>query len=83
MTVSTSRDRQSVPVRKATETDLPSLSQTLAEAFFTDPVFQWWIPDGNRRKQILPNFFGVVAEATLPAVSGRLLRLPARRGRRA
>jgi GNAT superfamily N-acetyltransferase len=64
MTVST--DRQSVSVRKATETDLPTFSQTLAEAFFTDPVFEWWIPDQGRRKQILPAFFGVVAEATLP-----------------
>jgi GNAT superfamily N-acetyltransferase len=67
MTVATPTDRQSVPVRKATGTDLASLSQTLAEAFFSDPVFQWWIPDGNRREHILPEFFGAVAEATFPA----------------
>lgn len=63
MTVSTD---QSIPVRMATETDLPSVSQTLAEAFFTDPVFVWWIPDPDRRKQTLPAFFRVMAEAALP-----------------
>jgi GNAT superfamily N-acetyltransferase len=64
MTVSTGR--VNVQVRKATDQDLQDLSQTLAEAFFTDPVFQWWIPKDDRRKEILPVFFRVIAEATLP-----------------
>ncbi len=55
----------SVSTRKATEEDLPDLAQTLAEAFFADPLFGWWIPDADRRRQILPAFFGVIAEAML------------------
>jgi GNAT superfamily N-acetyltransferase len=56
----------SVLARKATEKDLPNLAQTLAEAFFTDPLIEWWIPDVDRRRQILPAFFGIITEATLP-----------------
>jgi hypothetical protein len=56
----------SVLARKATEEDLPNLAQTLAEAFFTDPLTEWLIPDADRRRQILPAFFGVIIEATLP-----------------
>lgn len=55
-----------VTPRKATADDLPALSQTLAAAFHDDPVFTWWIPDGDRRREILPGFFRVVAESNLP-----------------
>lgn len=51
--------------RKAGRADLPSLSHTLAAAFFEDPVFSWWIDDAEARQQILPDFFKVVAEANL------------------
>lgn len=51
--------------RKADEADVPDLSQTLAAAFFDDPVFSWWIPDPERRRQILPGFFGIVIRANL------------------
>jgi len=55
-----------ISVGKATSRDLPELSQTLAEAFFGDPIFTWWVPEDHRRKEILPDFFRVLAEASLP-----------------
>jgi GNAT superfamily N-acetyltransferase len=54
-----------ISVCRATTRDLPELSVTLAEAFFTDPIFSWWIPEEHRRKEILPDFFRVIGEATL------------------
>lgn len=55
-----------VAVCAATDRDLTEVSETLAEAFFADPVFSWWIPEGHRRKEILPAFFGIMGEFTLP-----------------
>jgi ribosomal protein S18 acetylase RimI-like enzyme len=51
--------------RKVTSADLPELAETLTGAFFEDPVFTWWIPDAARRREILPQFFHVVAEGNL------------------
>lgn len=58
--------RSALRARKAGPQDLPGLSQTLAAAFFEDPVFSWWISDEEGRRQILPAFFKTVAEANLP-----------------
>lgn len=58
-------ETRGIGARKASEEDLPSLSQTLAAAFFEDPVFSWWIGDVEARQQILPEFFKVVCEANL------------------
>lgn len=55
-----------ISVGKATTRDLPELSETLAGAFFTDPIFSWWIPEEHRRKEILPEFFRIIAEVSLP-----------------
>ena len=66
MTALTSSPLWSVSARKATHEDLPDLAQTLAAAFFADPLFGWWIPDADRRRQILPEFFRVITDATLP-----------------
>src|SRR4051812_20292321 len=49
--------------RKATQESLPTLSETLALAFYDDPVVTWWIADGSRRREILPRFFGAVADS--------------------
>jgi GNAT superfamily N-acetyltransferase len=54
-----------ISVCKATTRDLPELSETLSEAFFNDPIFSWWIPEDQRRKEILPDFFRVIGEACL------------------
>jgi len=51
--------------RKATATDLPDVTDTLALAFYDDPVVMWCIDDGSRRRQLLPGFFGAVAESYL------------------
>lgn len=56
-----------VTVRKASGADVPEVAETLAQAFFTDPVFTWWIPAEQRRKEILPAFFALAAAAFLPA----------------
>lgn len=52
--------------RKASVADLPGLSETLAAAFFDDPVFGWAIPDAEPRREIQRTFFAAVAEAYLP-----------------
>ncbi|HEV3362906.1 MAG TPA: GNAT family N-acetyltransferase [Acidimicrobiia bacterium] len=54
-----------ISVCKATTRDIPELSETLAGAFFTDPLFSWWIPEDHRRKEILPELFRVISEARL------------------
>ncbi len=49
--------------RKATQQSLPTLSETLALAFYDDPVVTWVMADGQRRREILPEFFGAVAQS--------------------
>ena len=38
-----------VPIRKATDADVPRLAASLARAFYEDPVFKWIIPDDSER----------------------------------
>lgn len=54
------------PARRATEQDIPELAQTLAAAFFDDPVFAWLYPAATRRREILPPWFEIVIEGILP-----------------
>ncbi len=51
--------------RKATARDLPDIADTLALAFYDDPVVSWIIEDGPRRRQLLPGFFAAIAESYL------------------
>jgi GNAT superfamily N-acetyltransferase len=51
--------------RKATHADLTHVTDTLALAFYDDPVLMWIVEDGSRRKQLLPAFFGAVAASYL------------------
>jgi GNAT superfamily N-acetyltransferase len=51
--------------RKAASADLPDVTDTLALAFFDDPVVTWIIDDGPRRRQLLPGFFGAIVESYL------------------
>jgi len=53
-------------VRKAAPRDLPEMVATLAAAFFDDPVSTWWIPEPERREQLLPAVFDVVVDAYHP-----------------
>jgi GNAT superfamily N-acetyltransferase len=51
--------------RKAAAVDLPDVTDTLALAFYDDPVLTWIIDDGPRRRQLLPAFFSAIAESYL------------------
>ena len=53
-------------VRKTTETDLPAITDTLVAAFWDDPAFCWWVQDEQRRAEIFPRFFGLMAEVHMP-----------------
>lgn len=52
--------------RKAGSSDVGGMTDCLAAAFFTDPVFTWWISDDGRRREILAPFFRAFVEAMLP-----------------
>lgn len=53
-------------VTRISEGDIPEVVETLAQGFFDDPIFRWWLPAEGRRKEILPEFFGLVVETYLP-----------------
>ncbi|MGH9008839.1 MAG: GNAT family N-acetyltransferase [Acidimicrobiia bacterium] len=53
-------------VRKATGEDRSALVDTLTVVFHDDPVMTWWIPDPQRRPQILRRFFEVVVDVNQP-----------------
>jgi GNAT superfamily N-acetyltransferase len=44
---------------------LPAVTETLALAFYDDPVVSWCVEDGSRRRQLNPAVFGAVAESYL------------------
>jgi GNAT superfamily N-acetyltransferase len=46
-------------VRKATQADVPRLSQALARAFYEDPVFKWLVPDDSERMRRSERGFAV------------------------
>jgi GNAT superfamily N-acetyltransferase len=54
-----------IRARKATRADLAHITDTLALAFYDDPVMMWIVDDGSRREQLLPPLFGAVAESYL------------------
>lgn len=53
-------------VRKAADADVGRLADTLAAAFFTDPVMSWCYPDADQRSAILPAAFRLILEAARP-----------------
>lgn len=63
--VTTDRSSRLLQTRVATSADVPALSNVLAEAFFSDPVFMWCYPNRARRRAILPRFFELVVNANL------------------
>ena len=52
-------------VRKATAEDLPALSETMALAFYGDPVWGWAFPDPERRLEQHRAVWGQLLEAGL------------------
>jgi GNAT superfamily N-acetyltransferase len=59
MTAATPIPAQVRPV----STETTGLADVLARAFHDDPVFTWWIPDADRRRDTLPPFFEVYVDA--------------------
>jgi ribosomal protein S18 acetylase RimI-like enzyme len=49
-------------IHRASLGEVPRIAATLARAFFDDPVFRWAAPDDDRRRELLPAFFALVAE---------------------
>lgn len=58
-------DAEALRPRKATQDGLRSVSETLALAFYDDPLVTWCIPEASRRREILPGLFGAVVESCL------------------
>ena len=63
----TVKSQSTVRARKAVPGDLPAVAETLAAAFFDDPVVSWCYPDATRRREITPRLFGLVTDAVAPA----------------
>jgi len=53
-------------VRRAAGHDLPALVETLTAAFMEDPVMTWWMPDRERRRQLLPVCFELIVDVNHP-----------------
>jgi GNAT superfamily N-acetyltransferase len=54
-------------LRRANMGDISRLKETLAEAFYDDPVFSWLIPDEQTRLTRLRRFFAIqLRDVTLP-----------------
>lgn len=51
--------------RKATTAEASVVAETLAAAFFDDPVIRWAWQDHERRRQILPDFFELMVAGSL------------------
>jgi len=64
--VTTVESLKPLRARQATAKDVPDLAQTLAAAFFDDPVFAWLYPVAERRRGILPRWFEIVIEGFMP-----------------
>lgn len=53
-------------VHRATTDQRDALVHTLAAAFWSDPVFTWWVPDPVRRAALAPEFFRIAVDYCLP-----------------
>jgi GNAT superfamily N-acetyltransferase len=62
-----------VEARRAVAADLPAMVETLARAFYADPVWAWAFSDPERRLEQLGAVWGVVAESALAYESAWLL----------
>lgn len=48
-TIARDTERRKKTVRKATADDAPGIAQSLARAFYNDPVIEWFLPDESQR----------------------------------
>ena len=54
-------------IQHAARADLPSIVETLAQAFQTDPALSWILPDPSHRQRALRSLFRVLAPADMRA----------------
>ena len=57
--------RAPVEARVATRAELPAAVETLARAFYADPVWSWAFPDPERRLDQIRAIWGLVAKAAV------------------
>jgi hypothetical protein len=62
--------RAPVEARVATRAELPAAVETLARAFYADPVWSWAFPDPERRLDQIGVVWGLVAKAAIGYESG-------------
>jgi GNAT superfamily N-acetyltransferase len=53
-------------IRTGVAADAVRIGAALGPAFFDDPVMRWCIPDDERRRRVLPQFFELYAQTFLP-----------------
>ena len=63
----------SATVRPSAPADRDAIAAVLAGAFADDPVFEWVIPDPERRTAILPEVFTLFADAYQPIGASQVL----------
>lgn len=59
-------DQDAITITKARRDDARIASSVLARAFQDDPVFEWLLPDPDRRRDLLPSVFTAFSELYLP-----------------
>lgn len=60
------QDQDAITITKAKRDDARTSSRVLARAFQDDPVFEWLLPDPDRRRELLPSVFMAFSELYLP-----------------
>lgn len=60
------QDQDAITITKVRRDDARTSSRVLARAFQDDPVFEWLLPDPDRRRELLPSVFMAFSELYLP-----------------
>lgn len=60
------QDHDTITITKAKRDDARISSTVLGRAFQEDPVFEWLVPDPDRRRELLPSVFMAFSELYLP-----------------
>lgn len=61
------QDQDTITITKVKRDDARTSSIVLARAFQDDPVFEWLLPDPDRRRELLPGVFMAFSELYLPS----------------
>ncbi len=60
------QDQDTITITKLEHDDARTASRVLARAFQDDPVFEWLLPDPDRRRELLPAVFMAFSELYVP-----------------